>query len=203
MQAQGPAALLNSSPLPTRLLQGWSERSADAPSKAHDFDIEEAQHFRKMAVKSVFGEVWFSSDCRRDIMYKVAVKNSCFGCLKTDGSYRLVRSHYVGGLPDGLDSLTLTYSLFAHTAGTCSIFCYKIGRGGSNRTCKTSAIMSKGDYSFEAQCSLPGLTTAASAHQADQSLPDQSFTKHHGTKSPLGRLGQSSCIEALQGGYKL
>ena len=38
----------------------------------------------------------------------------------------------------------------------------------------TSAIMSKGDYSFEAQCSLPGLTTAASAHQADQSLQDQS-----------------------------
>ena len=27
------AALLNSSPLPTRLLQGWSERSPDAPSK--------------------------------------------------------------------------------------------------------------------------------------------------------------------------
>ena len=50
---------------------------------------------------------------------------------------------------------------------------------------ETSAIMSKGHYSFEcrrditllkhsAQCSLAGQTTAASAHQADQFLPDQS-----------------------------
>ena len=38
----------------------------------------------------------------------------------------------------------------------------------------TSAIMLKGHYNFEAQCSLPGLTTAAAAHQAEQSLLDQS-----------------------------
>ena len=42
--------------------------------------------------------------------------------------------------------------------------------------CGTWAMMSKGQYSFQAQCSLPFLTTrtAASAHQADQSLQDQS-----------------------------
>ena len=40
----------------------------------------------------------------------------------------------------------------------------------------TSAIMSKGQNSFEALCSLPCLTklTAASAYQADQSMLDQS-----------------------------
>ena len=38
--------------------------------------------------------------------------------------------------------------------------------------------------SFEAQCSLPGLTTAASASQANQSLPNQSLV--HSTKLPLG-----------------
>ena len=39
-----------------------------------------------------------------------------------------------------------------------------------------SAIMSRGQYSFEAQCSLPCLTTrkAASALQANQSMQDQS-----------------------------
>ena len=40
-----------------------------------------------------------------------------------------------------------------------------------------SVIMSKGQYSFEAQCSLPCLTTltAASTYQADQSMLDQSL----------------------------
>ena len=61
----------------------------------------------------------------------------------------------------------------------------------------TSAIMLKGHYNFEAQCSLPGLTTAASAHQAEQSFAGPKFTKHHGFKSPVGRLGQSSITEAI------
>ena len=30
------------------------------------------------------GEVWFRSDCRHDIIYKVAVEDRCFGSLKTD-----------------------------------------------------------------------------------------------------------------------
>ena len=46
--------------------------------QAHDVAIEEAQHFRKIAVKSVFGEVWFRSDCRREIICEVAVEDSCF-----------------------------------------------------------------------------------------------------------------------------
>ena len=95
-------------------------------------------------------------------------------------------------LPDGLNSLIVCLHLLLAPA---QFFATKLGeeaQTGPAEYLATSAIMSKGDYSFEAQCSLPGLTTAASAHQADQSLPDQSFTKHHGTKSPLGRLGQSS-----------
>ena len=46
-----------------------------------DLCIEEAQHFRKIAVKSVFSEVWFLSDCRREIICKVAVEDSCFEML--------------------------------------------------------------------------------------------------------------------------
>ena len=56
------AALLNSSPLPTRLLPGWSERNPDAPPK-DNVAIEEAEHFIEIVVKSLFGEVWFRSDC--------------------------------------------------------------------------------------------------------------------------------------------
>ena len=51
--------------------------------QAHNVAIEEAQHFRKIAEKSVFS-VWFRSDCRHDIIYEVAVEDSCFGSLKTD-----------------------------------------------------------------------------------------------------------------------
>ena len=68
--------------------------------------------------------------------------------------------------------------------------------------------MSQGQYSFEAQCSLHCLTTlaAASTNQAYQSM-----LEHHGTKSPLGLLGQSSFkstkalvhFQNLQGMYRL
>ena len=109
-------------------------------------------------------------------------------------------------MPDSLDSLTVCLHTLRAPA---QFFATKSGeeaQTGPAEYLATSAIMSKGDYSFEAQCSLPGLTTAASAHQADQSLPDQSFTEHHGTKSPWGRFCQSSITEAfktLQGVYKL
>ena len=36
--------------------------------QAHNVATSEAQRFRTIAVKSVFGEVWFRSDCRRDII---------------------------------------------------------------------------------------------------------------------------------------
>ena len=52
--------------------------------QAHNVAIEEAQHFRKITVKSVFGEVWFRSDCQHAIINEVAVEDSCFGSLKTD-----------------------------------------------------------------------------------------------------------------------
>ena len=62
------AALLNSLPLPTRLIQGRSERSPDAPSKpAHDVAREVALHLKKIVAKSVFCEGCFHRDWRRDI----------------------------------------------------------------------------------------------------------------------------------------
>ena len=98
----------------------------------------------------------------------------------------------------GQDSLTVCL----HTVrAPAQFFATKSGeeaQTGPAEYLATSAIVSEGDYSFEAQSSLPCLTTAASAHQAHQSLPDQSFNNHHGTKSPLGRLGQSSFTEALR-----
>ena len=44
--------------------------------KAHNVAIEVAQHFEKIVVKSVFGEVCFRSDCRCDIINEVAVEDS-------------------------------------------------------------------------------------------------------------------------------
>ena len=60
--------------------------------QAHNVAIEEAQHFRKISVKSVFGKVcsvWFRSDCRRDIINEVAVEDRCFGSKR-------LRRHHVG-----------------------------------------------------------------------------------------------------------
>ena len=97
--------------------------------------------------------------------------------------------------------LTVLPPVCAHCWHPLSFFATKSGeeaQTGPAEYLATLAIMSKGDYSFEAQCLLPGLTAAASAHQVDQSLQDQSITKHHGTKSPLGRLGLSSITEALR-----
>ena len=37
-----------------------------------------------ITVKSVLGEVWFSSDCQRNIINEIAVEDSRFGSLKTD-----------------------------------------------------------------------------------------------------------------------
>ena len=102
-------------------------------------------------------------------------------------------------LPDGLNSLIVCLHLLLAPA---QFFATKLGeeaQTGPAEYLATSAIMSKGDYSFEAQCSLPGLTTAASAHQADQSLPDQSspniMASNHlwgdWAKAPLPR---PSCI---------
>ena len=63
------------------------------------------------------------------------------------------------------------------------------------------AIMSKGQFSFEAQCLLPCLTkqTAASAHKADQSMQHQSSSnimapKHLWGKWAKADLPQPLCI---------
>ena len=109
-------------------------------------------------------------------------------------------------------------SLYSLTVGLCALlvpaqFIYKTWRGSSNRTCKRFGGLGnhiEGTYSFEAQCSLPCLTTltAASAHQADQSMQDQSSSNIIGTKSPLRQLSQSSIHDyqspcAFQNLYKV
>ena len=106
------------------------------------------------------------------------------------------------------------YRLFAHTADTRSVFFDRLGeesQTGPAEYLVTLAIMLKGHYSFEAQCSLPGLTTAASAHQAEQSLPDQSspniMASNHlwgdWAKAPLPRPSCIPIFKGLQGLYKM
>ena len=97
-----------------------------------------------------------------------------------------------------------SYSQFARTAGTSSVFCEKTRLGSSNRTCRIFCYLGnyvEGTILFEGQCSLPCLTTrtAASAQCSPSKLvfAGPKFTKHHGTKSPLGRLDQSSFTTAL------
>ena len=46
-------------------LKGWDRVT---------FLLEVAQHFGKIVVKSVLGEVWFRSDCRRNIINEVALR---------------------------------------------------------------------------------------------------------------------------------
>ena len=59
------AALLNSSPLLTRLLEapaGLVRTKPRCTLQALDVAIEVAQHFEKIVVNSVFCEVWFCRD---------------------------------------------------------------------------------------------------------------------------------------------
>ena len=90
---------------------------------------------------------------------------------------------------------------------------YKSRRGTSNRIQRTCRIfcdfcdhvMSKGQYSFEAQCSLPCLTTltAASANQADQSMLDQSSSYTMAPNHLWGDWAKAPLLAPLQGMYKL
>ena len=91
---------------------------------------------------------------------------------------------------DCLDSLTASLlSLLA----PAQYIATKPGEEGPANYLATSAIISKGQYSFEAQCSLPCSDNKDSCFCP----PIPRFTKHHGTKSPLGQLGQSSFTAAL------
>ena len=79
---------------------------------------------------------------------------------------------------DGPESLTVAWGLWALLA-PAQFIVTKQGEEAQTVSAKylaTSAIMSKGQYSFEAECSLPCLTTlkAASAYQVNQSMLNQS-----------------------------
>ena len=119
------AALLNSSPLPTRLHPGWSERSPDAASNVA---IEEAQHFEKIVVKSVIGEVWFRRDRQHDIINEVAVEDRCFD------SQRLQR-HRVG---QGMDSKGLDVCNSLEQDKACWRCCCRYGRKEDSWFCSPS-----------------------------------------------------------------
>ena len=94
---------------------------------------------------------------------------------------------------DGLDSLVVGLRALRAPAQFIATKQGEAAQTGPAEYLEALAIISKGQYSFEAQCSLPCLTTrtAASAHQADQSMPDQSSANIICTKSPLGRVSQS------------
>ena len=111
---------------------------------------------------------------------------------------------------DCLDSLTIGLRSLLAPAQFITTKQGEEAQTGPAEYLAASAIMLKGQYSFEAQCSLPCLTTltAASAHQADQSMQDQSSSNIIGTKSPLRQLSQSSIHDyqspcAFQNLYKV
>ena len=89
---------------------------------------------------------------------------------------------------DGLDSLVVGLRALRAPAQFIAT-----KQGEAAQTGPAEYLVASAIISFEAQCSLPCLTTrtAASAHQANQSMPDQSSANIIGTKSPLGRVSQS------------
>ena len=98
---------------------------------------------------------------------------SCWRCCCRHGSDGRKEACH-----NGLDSLTYGLRTLQAAPVTSSVFCDKTGRGSSNMTCIKFGCLSnhvplwKGQYSFEAQCSLPCLTaqSAASAHHKQISL---------------------------------
>ena len=121
-----------------------------------------------------------------DVCNSLEQDKACWRCCCPDGR-KAACGH------DGLDSLTVGLRALRAPAQFIATKQGEAAQTGPAEYLVASAIISKGQYSFEAQCSLPCLTTrtAASAHQADQSMPDQSSANIIGTKSPLGRVSQS------------
>ena len=107
-----------------------------------------------------------------DVCNSLEQDKECWRCCCPDG--RKAACH------DGLDSLTDEVIVCLCTLrAPAQYIATKPGeeaQTGPAEYLAALAIMSKGQYSFEAQCSLLCLTTltAASAHQADQFMQDQS-----------------------------
>ena len=96
---------------------------------------------------------------------------------------------------DGLDSLPVgLYALWAPAQFIATNLGEEAQTGLAEYLAAWS-IKSKGQYLFEAQTATK--LTQLSAHQADQSVQDHQTVEHHGTKSSLGQLGQSSFATAL------
>ena len=103
-----------------------------------------------------------------DVCNSLERNKACGRCCSPDG--RKVACH------DGLDSLTVGLHALRAPAQFIATKPGEEAQTGPAEYLAASAIMSKGQYSFEAQCSLPCLATrkAASALQANQSMQDQS-----------------------------
>ena len=147
-------------------MPSWSEQSPDAHSKPSNVAIEEAQHFEKIVVKSVFeskdfDEVWFRCNRRRDIINEVAVEyrwgrgegmdskglDICNNLEQDKACWRgCCRDGRKAACHNGLDSLT---GALRAQAQFIQLYCDKTGRGtveaqtGSAEYLVASAIMSK------------------------------------------------------------
>ena len=108
-----------------------------------------------------------------------------------------------GKLP-AMTVLTVILSVCTALLAPAQFIATKQGKEAQTRPAEylaAQAIMSKGQFSFEAQCLLPCLTkqTAASAHKADQSMQHQSSSnimapKHLWGKWAKADLPQPLCI---------
>ena len=112
-----------------------------------------------------------------DVCNSLKRDKACLRCCCQDGRKEAC-------CHDGLDSLTVCLRALRAPAQFIATKQSEAAQTGPAEYLAALAITSKGQYSFGAQCSLPCLTTwtEASAHQADQSLQDQSSANIIGTK---------------------
>ena len=87
-----------------------------------------------------------------------------------------------------------------HPCSTSSVYCDKSGRGSSNRTCRIFGCLGnhvEGTILPSSTVLTPSSDNSCFCSQSRSVYARPKFITHHGTKSPLGRLGQSSVTKAL------
>ena len=127
-----------------------------------------------------------------DVCNSLERDKACWCCCCPDG--RKAAGH------DCLDNLTVCLHC---TAGASWVYhCYKTGQGSSNKTCRIFGC--PGNH-VKGTILLWSTVLTALSDQTDSCFCSQSrsvyaapkFIKHHGTKTPLGQVGQSWFTTAL------
>ena len=165
---------------------------------------------RCTSVKSFCSEVWFRRDCRRDIINEVSGEGIDSKGLDVCNRSKTRRVGLIAAWMEGkrlaMTVLTVLPSVCGHCWHPLSLFRQNRARKlklalqniwRPRQSCRT-VLTPLSDNMDSCFCSPSRLVFAG-----------PKFTKNHGTKSPWGRLGQSSFtptlvhFQNLQGMYKL